>query len=82
MKRSAWKLCSLLPMALVLLTAPAGAMHIMEGYLPAPWAFGWMAICIPFVVTGFLSIKKKQPGSPGPRCCWPCAGPSPSSSAP
>ena len=64
MKRSAWKLCSLLPMALVLLTAPAGAMHIMEGYLPAPWAFGWMAVCIPFVVTGFLSIKKKTAREP------------------
>ena len=64
MKRSAWKLCFLLPMALVLLTAPAGAMHIMEGYLPAPWAFGWMAVCIPFVVTGFLSIKKKTAREP------------------
>ena len=58
MKRSAWKLCSLLPMALVLLTAPAGAMHIMEGYLPAPWAFGWMAVCIPFVVTGLHRCTK------------------------
>ena len=64
MNRSAWKLCFLLPMALVLLTAPAGAMHIMEGYLPAPWAFGWMAVCIPFVVTGFLSIKKKTAREP------------------
>lgn len=64
MKRSAWKYWSLLPMALVLLTAPAGAMHIMEGYLPAPWAFGWMAVCIPFVVTGFLSIKKKTAREP------------------
>ena len=44
MKRSAWKLCSLLPLALALLTVPAGAMHIAEGYLPVPWAFGWMAV--------------------------------------
>ena len=40
-------------------TASASAMHIAEGYLPKAWAFGWMAVCVPFVVSGFFSIKKK-----------------------
>ena len=64
MKRSAWKICSLLPAVLALLMVPAGAMHIAEGYLPVPWAFGWMAVCVPFVAAGFLSIKKKVAREP------------------
>ena len=57
---TAWlKGLSLVPLTLMLLAAPASAMHIAEGMLPKPWAFGWMAVCIPFVVAGFLSIKKK-----------------------
>ena len=59
MKRSVCKRISLLAAVLALLTIPANAMHIAEGYLPVPWAFGWMAVCVPFVVAGFLSIKKK-----------------------
>ncbi|WP_294510404.1 energy-coupling factor ABC transporter permease [uncultured Intestinimonas sp.] len=45
-------------------TVSASAMHIAEGYLPKTWAFGWMAVCIPFVVVGFLSIRKKVERSP------------------
>ena len=45
-------------------TASASAMHIAEGYLPKAWAFGWMAVCVPFVVAGFLSIRKKVERSP------------------
>jgi cobalt/nickel transport system permease protein len=37
----------------------AHAMHIMEGFLPPVWAIAWGALCIPFVVKGFFSIKKK-----------------------
>lgn len=59
MKRSLSKRIALLAAVLALLTVPANAMHIAEGYLPVPWAFGWMAVCVPFVVAGFLSIKKK-----------------------
>ena len=44
--------------------ASASAMHIAEGYLPKAWAFGWMAVCVPFVVAGFLSIRKKVERSP------------------
>lgn len=45
-------------------TVSASAMHIAEGYLPKAWAFGWMAVCVPFVVAGFLSIRKKVGRSP------------------
>ena len=42
-----------------LMPSGASAMHIAEGMLPKAWAFGWMAVCVPFVVSGFFSIKKK-----------------------
>ena len=45
-------------------TLSASAMHIAEGYLPKTWAFGWMAVCVPFVLAGFLSIRKKVERSP------------------
>ena len=59
MKRSVWMRGAALAAAISALTISAGAMHIAEGYLPKTWAFGWMAVCIPFVAAGFLSIKKK-----------------------
>lgn len=36
----------------------ANAMHIMEGYLPPAYCIVWGVICIPFLVAGYLSIKK------------------------
>ncbi|NMM63555.1 energy-coupling factor ABC transporter permease [Clostridium sp. P21] len=36
----------------------ANAMHIMEGYLPPKFCIAWGVICIPFLVLGYLSIKK------------------------
>ena len=39
--------------ALALMTVSASAMHMAEGYL-RPWAFGWMAVCLPFLAAGFL----------------------------
>ena len=59
MKRSLIRRLSVVIAAAGALALPAGAMHIAEGMLPAPWAFGWMAVCVPFVAAGFLSIKKK-----------------------
>ncbi len=39
--------------------APAAdAMHIMEGYLPVRYCFAWGLFCVPFLIAGFLSIKK------------------------
>ncbi len=37
----------------------ASAMHIMEGYLPPAFCVVWGVICLPFLVAGYLSIKKK-----------------------
>jgi cobalt/nickel transport system permease protein len=36
----------------------ANAMHIMEGYLPPQYCIMWGVICLPFLVAGYLSIKK------------------------
>jgi cobalt/nickel transport system permease protein len=33
-------------------------MHIMEGYLPLPWAIFWWLVAIPFWVIGFIQIRK------------------------
>ena len=36
----------------------ANAMHIMEGYLPPKYCIMWGVICMPFLVSGYFSIKK------------------------
>lgn len=36
----------------------ANAMHIMEGYLPPKYCILWGVISIPFLIAGYLSIKK------------------------
>lgn len=40
------------------LTVNASAMHIMEGFLPVKYCIAWGVVCIPFLVAGFVSIKK------------------------
>ncbi|MGH4139118.1 energy-coupling factor ABC transporter permease [Clostridium sp.] len=40
------------------ITPVANAMHIMEGYLPLKFCIIWGVICVPFLVAGYLSIKK------------------------
>ncbi|HJA67580.1 cobalamin biosynthesis protein CbiM [Lachnoclostridium sp. An169] len=46
--------------AVLFAAAPvANAMHIMEGYLPAGYCIAWGVVCLPFLVAGFLSLKKK-----------------------
>ncbi|MBQ1994013.1 MAG: energy-coupling factor ABC transporter permease [Lachnospiraceae bacterium] len=37
----------------------AKAMHIMEGYMSPAFSIAWGVVCIPFLVAGFFSIKKK-----------------------
>lgn len=37
----------------------ANAMHIMEGYLPLQFCVAWGVVCVPFLVAGYMSIKKK-----------------------
>src|SRR5699024_6334348 len=43
-------LCGALPMA--------GAMHIMEGFLPPSMCILWGVIALPFLLAGYFSIKK------------------------
>lgn len=46
-------------LALVAGTLPtAGAMHIMEGYLPPMMCIAWGVVALPFLLAGFFSIKK------------------------
>lgn len=47
-----------------LMSMSASAMHIAEGFLPPLWCALWGAVCVPFVVAGFFSIKKKVELSP------------------
>lgn len=41
-----------------LLVSGVSAMHIMEGYLAPKFCIAWGVVCIPFLVAGFISIKK------------------------
>lgn len=43
--------------ALLLLAAPAHAMHISEGILPLPWAAAWYAGALPVVAMGLRQIN-------------------------
>jgi cobalt/nickel transport system permease protein len=42
---------------LLLLAAPAHAMHISEGILPLPWAVAWYALALPFVAIGIWRVN-------------------------
>ena len=57
-------LTALLCVLLVVPTVSASAMHIMEGYIPAPHCILWGVICVPFLIAGAISMKK-QMGSDG-----------------
>ena len=50
-------LSAVLSAALCVPTA-ASAMHIMEGYLPPVHCIVWAAVCIPFLVSGLLAIRR------------------------
>lgn len=64
MKTTPAKLASLLFMAglscclVLLMPAPAQAMHIAEGFLPLPWALAWWLISLPFLVAGLRSLTR------------------------
>ena len=54
------KMILLTAICLVLSIAPTvNAMHIMEGYLSPKFCIAWDVVCIPFLVAGFISIKKR-----------------------
>lgn len=51
---------SLAAVAVAMGFVPAvNAMHIMEGYLAPKYCIAWGILCIPFLVVGFWSMKKK-----------------------
>lgn len=51
-------LTSCIPALLAVLAVNTSAMHIMEGFLPQGHAIAWGVVCLPFLVWGFLTIKK------------------------
>ena len=57
---------------LAALTVPAGAMHIMEGYLPPVHAIAWGAGLPALPGLGASSPSGRSwPGTGRPFCCWP-----------
>ena len=64
MKRKTAYFFSVVAVSLKKKTIHGSGLHISEGMLPKPWAFGWMAVCVPFVVAGFFSIKKRVDATP------------------
>ena len=50
---------SLAAAGVLIVPQQAHAMHIMEGYLPGKFCILWGVICIPFLIAGFFSIRKK-----------------------
>lgn len=45
--------------ALFTFTPASNAMHIMEGYLPPKYCIAWGVVSLPFLIAGFLSIRKR-----------------------
>lgn len=43
---------------ILLIAAPAHAMHISEGILPLPWAAAWYALALPFVALGIRQVNR------------------------
>lgn len=39
-------------------TQPAYGMHIMEGFLPIPWAVFWWVVTLPFLILGMRSLSR------------------------
>lgn len=46
-------------LTLLMMPIPVNAMHIMEGYLPVKYCVVWGAVCIPFLLGGIFSVKKR-----------------------
>ncbi len=45
-------------------SAPAYAMHVMEGYLPAGWAVFWWVVALPFILLGVRSLSRITQANP------------------
>lgn len=65
-----WKRVSLIVIGIfsfyviVSASAPAYAMHIMEGYLPAEWAIFWWLVALPFMILGVRSLTRITQANP------------------
>ena len=70
MKTRPAQLASLFAMAgsaaLIVLLTPtsAAAMHIAEGFLPAPWAAFWWLLALPFLLVGLRTIARISADQP------------------
>lgn len=51
-------LLSVIPVLVLAIGQSAGAMHIMEGYLPGGFCIAWGVLCLPFLWAGFCSIRR------------------------
>ena len=56
-EKTAMTLSCIIALALAL-PVSAGAMHIMEGYLPIGHSIIWSVISLPFIVAGIISIRR------------------------
>lgn len=56
-QKRVWKLSIAIAIALTVCPV-SNAMHIMEGYLPPVLCIAWGVVCLPFVVKGFINLKK------------------------
>jgi cobalt/nickel transport system permease protein len=62
-----WRQYRLLPAACLMVAAwapGAYAMHITEGILPLPWAIGWYAVTLPFLMLGVRELRRKGAENP------------------
>ena len=57
-KEGRWMSVSIAAAVYFMFGQNALAMHIMEGYLPAGHCIFWGALCIPFLVYGFIKIRR------------------------
>ena len=62
---------SCIPALLAATTAPASAMHIMEGFLPQTHAVVWGVVCLPFLVWSFIAYARLSRSTGRPFSCWP-----------
>lgn len=58
----------------LLLSTPARAMHIAEGFLPVGWCIGWGAAFFPFLLAGLAVIRKKCADNPRAKILLAMAG--------
>ncbi|MEG0371196.1 MAG: energy-coupling factor ABC transporter permease [Clostridium sp.] len=63
MKNKIFKLIISMLFCMAVPVMNVNAMHIMEGYLPPVFSITWTIVCIPFLIVGFISIKKKVTSS-------------------